>query len=191
MPRLNLTAIHRSAAKNLEDSLRHYEEAPKGLARECVELKLQGCIFQYDVCAEMVSFVRNKPTGFAAAVALKGLVLRLYEYDSLLNSNLIPRLLALTEARSVPFNRSTVKHLRAQWRAELNRLRRWSDVRNQAAGHYDKALESQVRLLKQLDPDEVMTVAKAFLSFNMALLVGLRDAGRGVRSAASQVTPHK
>ena len=108
MPRLNLTAIHRSAAKNLEDSLRHYEEAPKGLAREFVELKLQGCIFQYDVCAEMVSFVRNKPTGFAAAVALKGLVLRLYEYDSLLNSNLIPRLLALTEARSVPFNRSTV-----------------------------------------------------------------------------------
>ena len=182
MQRLNLTAIHRTAARNLEDSLRHYEQASNRLAKEFVELKLQACIFQYDVCAEMLSFLRNKPIGFAAAVALKGLVLRLYEYDDLVNTTFIPRLLVLAKARNVPFDRTAVKQARAQWKNELKRLKRWSEVRNQAAGHYGKDLERQVALLKQLEPDEVMSVAKAFLSFNMALLVGMRDAGRGVAS---------
>jgi hypothetical protein len=184
MQRLNFTAIHRTAAYNLEDSLRHYEEAPNKLAKEFVELKLQACIFQYDVCAEMLSFLRNKPTGFAAVVALKGLVLRLYEYDDLVNTTFIPRLLALAKARNVPFDRAAVKQARAQWKNELMRLKRWADVRNQAAGHYGKDFERQVALLRQLDPDEVMTVTKAFLSFNMSLLLGMRDAGRGVASDA-------
>ena len=184
MQRLNLTAIHRKAAKNLEDSLRHYEQAPNDLAKEFVELKLQACIFQYDICAEMLSFMRNKPTGFAASVALKGLVLRLYEYDDLVNTSFIPRLLALAEGRNVPFNRTVVKQARAQWKNELKRLKRWSEVRNHAAGHYGKDFERQVALLRQLEPAEVMTVTKAFLSFNMSLLTGMRDAGRGVGSDA-------
>ena len=180
----NFAALHRKAAKNLEDSLRHFEQAPAGLAREFVELKLQATMFQYDVCAEMVSFIRNKPTGFAAAVALKGLVLRLYEYDDLMNTNFIPRLLALAERRATPFDRATVKLARSQWKAELARLKRWSSFRNQVAGHYGKDLQLQVTLLKALDPTEVMSVTKAFLGFNMALLVGLRDAGKGVASDA-------
>ena len=184
MQRLNLTAVHRKAAKNLEDSLRHYEEASNELAEEFVELKLQACIFQYDICAEMIAFLRNKPTGFATAVALKGLVLRLYEYDELLNTAFIPRLLSLAETRGVTFDRANVKQARILWKIELARLKKWKDVRNEVAGHYGKDMRRQVELLKQIDPSEVMTVAKAFLSFNMSLLVGLRDAGRGVAGAA-------
>ena len=180
----NFAVIHRKAAKNLEDSLHHFEQAPAGLARGFVELKLQATMFQYDVCAEMVGFVRNKPTGFAAAVALKGLVLRLYEYDDLTNTNFIPRLLALAEQRGVPFDRTTVKLARSHWKTELARLKRWSTFRNQVAGHYGKDLQAQVALLKALDPTEVMSVTKAFLGFNMALLVGLRDVGKGVISDA-------
>ena len=180
----NYAAIHRTAAKNLEDSLRHYEDAPGGLAQEFVELKLQATIFQYDACAEMVGYLRNKPTGFAASVALKGLVLRLYEYDDFMNTTFIPRLLTLAASRAVPFDRATVKAARAQWKSELSRLKRWSTFRNQVAGHYGKDLKAQVALLKELSPDDVMAVTKAFLSFNMALLVGLRDAGKGVSSAA-------
>lgn len=180
----NFATIHRKAAKNLEDSLRHYEDAPAGLAKEFVELKLQATIFQYDVCAEMVSFMRNKPKGFAAAVALKGLILRLYENDDLMNTTFIPRLLLLAEKRGIPFDRAAVKTLRSEWRTELARLKRWSSFRNLAAGHYGKDLHAQVNLLKELDPNEVMGVTKAFLSFNMALLVGLRDAGKGVAGVA-------
>ena len=180
----DFSAIHRKAAKNLEESLRQYEDAPDGVAREFVELKLQACIFQYDVCTEIVSFIRNNPKGFAASVALKGLVLRLYEYDDLMNTTLIPRLLALAEARAVPFNRASVKSARTQWKTELSRLKRWSSFRNQAAGHYGKDLKAQITLLKELDSAEVITVTRAFLSFNMALLGGLREAGKGGASDA-------
>jgi hypothetical protein len=51
-------------------------------------------------------------------------------------------------------------------------------------GYYGKNLKAQVSLLKELDPEEVMTVTKAFLGFNMALLVGLRDAGKGIANDA-------
>ncbi len=183
MRKPNYATIHRTAAKNLEDSLRHYEQAVPGLALEFVELKLQATIFQYDVCAEMVSFVRNKPIGFAAAVALKGLVLRLYEYDDLLNSTFIPRLLALAEKRGIAFDKAKVKAARSHWKTELARLKRWSSFRNQVAGHYGKDLQAQIGLLKNLDPDEVMAVTRAFLSFNLALLHGLAEAGKGVASA--------
>jgi hypothetical protein len=184
MERIDLSRFLRKAATNLEDSLRHFEDGPGGLAQEFVELKLQASIFQYDVCLEMASFVRNKPTGFATRLALKGLVLRLYEYDDLMNTHVIPKLLELARKRDVPFDKASVKAARDTWKTELKRLRKWSDVRNQAAGHYGRDLHSQIRLLKQLEPDEVMEVARAFFSFNMALLVGLRDAGRGVMSDA-------
>ena len=174
----------RRAEKNLEDSLRHFENAPSALAQEFLELKLQACIFQYDICAEMVGLLRNKPTGFAASVALKGLVLRLYEYDELINTSQIPRLLALAKARGIPYTRESVKAARSQWKAELARLKRWKDVRNSAAGHYGRNLTQQVALLRELNSDEVMTVVSAFLSFNMSLLVGLRDAGKGEASDA-------
>jgi hypothetical protein len=182
--RLNLTALHRTASRNLEDALRHYEDPLVGNAREFVDLKLQANIFHYDVCSEMVGYMRNKPVGFPAAVALKGLVLRLYEYDAIANASLIPRLLALAKARRVPFTATNVKTIRDPWRAELKRLRSWANFRNQAAGHYGKNFETQVSLLKQLDPADVMKVTKAFLSFNVAMLHGLALVGRGVSSDA-------
>jgi hypothetical protein len=184
MARFSPASVHRTAAKTLEDSLRHYEDSPGGLAQEFVELKLQACIFQYDVCAEIASFDRNKPTGFAASLALKGLVLRLYEYDQLVNSSFIPRLLNLAQARGISFDKAVIKAARTKWRMELRHLRKWSDMRNQAAGHYGRDLKSQVALLKQLDPIEVMKVAIAFLHFNGVLLVGLRDVGKGIRNDA-------
>jgi hypothetical protein len=79
MQRLTLDAIHHQAAPNLEDSLRHFDDTPCGLAREFVDLKLHACIFQYDVCTEIITFVGNKPTDFASAASLKSLILRLYE----------------------------------------------------------------------------------------------------------------
>lgn len=179
MAPLNLNAALRKAAQNLEDSVAHFEQSPPGLAQELVELKLQACIFQYDVCYEMVSLLRSKPTGFAASVALKGLVLRLYEYDDLINTSQIPRLLALAAARDIPFTRESIKDARQQWKTELAKLKKWKDVRNEAAGHYGRDLRKQVVLLRSLDVDEVMTVVRAFLSFNMSLLANLRDAGRG------------
>ena len=172
-----LDAFLATAERNLNDSLRHFEESTSGLAQEFVQIKLQACIFQYDICYEMVSLIRNQPSGFAACVATKGLVLRLYEYDDLLNSYIIPRLLTLAKARNVEVDRAEIRLQRKKWKAEFKQLRSWFDVRNQAAGHYGRDIPTQVALLQTLTVDLVMNVAKAFLSFNMCLLQILRSAG--------------
>jgi hypothetical protein len=166
------------AQDNLNDSLRHFESAPTELAREFSELKLQACIFQYDVCNEMVNLLHNQPSGFAASVALKGLVLRLFEYD-LATKHLIPRMLQLSEARGISIDSNDIKIQRKQWKTELNQLKSWADVRNRAAGHYDKDLQHQVALLKSLNLEVVMTVTGAFLSFNLYLLDVLKSSGLG------------
>ncbi len=178
----DLDAFVRTAEKNLNESLRHLEEVRDPITREFIELKLQACIFQYDVCAEMASVVRNQPTGFAVSVALKGLVLRLFEYDLALSKHLIPKMLSLAKVRGIAVDREDVREQRRKWKAELKVLQRWSDVRNEAAGHYGSDLQFQIDLLSSLSFDQVMLVTKAFLSFNMGLLVLLRDAGLGQSS---------
>jgi hypothetical protein len=172
------------AEENLNDALRHFENPPNDLAKEFVELKLYACMFQYDVCAEMIGVVRNQPKGFASSVALKSLVLRLFEYDRALNRRLIPRLLKLAEARGLSVDRSAIISLKKTWKTELAQLQAWHKVRNKAAGHYDDDLAEQVRLLRSLTVDGVMSVVRGFLSFNMELLHVLRDAGRGVAHGA-------
>lgn len=187
MTNIDFDKLIKKAEQNLNDSLRHYEEAPTALALEFVELKLQGCIFQYDICAEMVAILRNNPKGFASSVALKGLVLRLFEYDQVLNKRLIPRLLKLAQNRGIEIDNSSIKDLRKKWASELTDLQAWHKVRNQAAGHYGIDIAKQVELLKTLNLDNVMSVTQAFLSFNMGLLVFLRDAGRGVIQATEKL----
>jgi hypothetical protein len=173
------SAFLAKAQKNLNDSLRHFEAAPAGLAQEFVELKLQASIFQYDICAEMAAVVRNRPRGFAESVALKGLVLRLFEYDLALKKHIIPRLVSLARGRGIIVEMDAIRELKRQWTTELQQLEAWANVRNKAAGHYERDLATQVALLKTLNTNGVMSVAMAFLSFNMELLKMLRDAGRG------------
>ncbi len=179
---IDFDILIKKAEKNLNDSLRHFEEAPTALAREFVELKLQSSIFQYDISVEMISILRSNPEGFASSVALKGLVLRLFEYDQALNKRLIPRLLKLAQARDIAIDQSTIKDLRKKWKSELTNLQTWHEVRNQAAGHYGQNIAKQVELLKSLTIDGVMAVTQGVLSFNMDLLVLLSDTGRGVRN---------
>lgn len=178
----SLDALNRKAETNLNDALRHFEEAPHDLARAFSELKLYASIFQYDATAEMIGILRNQPTGFAVSVALKGLVLRLFEYDLILNKRLIPRLLKLAATRGISVDRAAVRDLRGAWKVELSQLQAWRDVRNLAAGHYGDDLAEQVEHLRSLTVDGVMSVLRGFLSFNMGLLVFLRDTGRGLAS---------
>jgi hypothetical protein len=175
----DLDNLVQKAERNLNDSHRHWSESRDEHMREFVELKLQSCVFQYDVCLEMVNVVRNRPSGFARCVALKGLVLRLFEYSQLLNKDFIPRLIALARERHSDLDRTRIGGMRKRWSLELRQLEGWSDVRNEAAGHYGRDISRQVQLLESLDLDRVMGVARAFLSLNMFLLVALRDAGLG------------
>lgn len=158
----------------------HAEFAGRGssLAIEFCELKLQASIFQYDICVAMATVLRNNPQGFAESVSLKPLVHHLYEYDQLLTETLIPRFLKIAKERNIPVVGAQVQELKREWKKELTALRGWTNVRNKAAGHYDKDTALQVQMLRTLNADNVFSVAQGFLSFNMAWLKLLRDAGK-------------
>ena len=175
----DLEAIRVRAQELLNQSLIEYEAQSSGPASEFFELKLQAAMFQYEICAEMACFVRSNPIGFARNVSLKGLIHRLYEYDQLLSTHLISRLLVLAKARGADIESADVKTERKKWRAQLGRLKRWSDVRNQATGHYGRDIARQIQLVKSVSQEEVMSVTEAFLSFDLRILNILRTAGRG------------
>ena len=177
---LELDKMLKLAESNVNEALRHYEAQPGGSAQEFVELKLQAFIFQYDICFDMASVVRSQATGFASCIALKGLVLRMVEYDLALNGHWNQRLIRLGTALGFAYDINDVREASASWKTEFKHLRSWASVRNKAAAHYHKHLPGQVNLLKDLAHDDVMSVARAFLSFNMALLVMLREIGKGL-----------
>lgn len=175
----DLEAILLRAQERLNQSLLEYESNSSILAIEFLELKLQATIFQYEICTEMVGFQRNQSVGFSRNVALKGLIHRLYEYDQLLSSHLINRLLSLAKARGIAIESSEIKAQRKKWREQLGKLHKWSEIRNQATGHYGKDIASQVQLVKAISEEEVMSVTQAFLAFNISILTIMRNAGRG------------
>lgn len=172
---INFEEIMKSAEKSLNESLSQFEQAPNDEAKSFVGFQLQVYIFQYDISAEMINILRNSPKGFASSVALKGLVLRLFEYDLLLDKDLIPKLLVFAKCRDVPINSAEIKMLRKKWKFEFTELKAWSDVRNKAAGHYNSDIEIQVALLKTLTRDSVMTVVRGVIGFNSDLLMLLLD----------------
>lgn len=178
--KVDFLSMVEKAQTNLNDSYRHYKEALNPLAQEFVEIKLQLSIFQYDMCVEMTTVVRNQAVGFAASNALKGLVLRLFEFDLTLKQKVYPRLQDLAKARGVEIDSEQITRLKKTWRLEQRQLESWGHVRNKAAGHYDKEFRVQVAALEGLDLEKVMGVAVGFLNYVQRLLIILRDTGRGI-----------
>jgi len=154
-----------------------YASSPTDLAKEFDQLKLQACIFQYEVCAEMHSFITTDPSGFARKIALKGLIHQLYEYESV-NGDFVKRVKALALKRGFEISDSALRSERRKRRSEFQHLRDWVTIRNKATGHYDKNTEAQINLLETIDPDQVMGVCDAFFSCNMEFLKMLREVGR-------------
>jgi hypothetical protein len=87
--------------------------------------------------------------------------------------------MALAQTREIEVDTAALKVLDEQTKPALKALRKWSDVRNKAAGHYDSDLDLQVNLICSLKFAEVMDVVFGFIRYNMALLIILRDAGYG------------
>ena len=173
-------ALLRDSEERLNQALADYEAPPtSALAMEFYELRLQAAIFNYDVSFDVVSIWRNEPSGFSEKVALKNLVHKLYEYDGVLSKSWVARMLKLAHARSVPIRSADVKAERRKWSEQLTTLRSWSSLRNQATGHYGKDTAAQVTLLQRLRRDQVMSVATAFLSYNITVLKMLANTGRG------------
>jgi hypothetical protein len=169
----------KKAEKNLNDAHHRFHSEPLNDLRDFLDIKLQCCIFQYDLCREMVSVTQQRPQGFAESVALKGLVHKLFEYEVLVKKALRPKLLALASSRNIEIDHEALAELDSQTRPALKKLRSWHGVRNKAAGHYDADIHLQTNLIETLTFDHVMEVACDFIRYNMGLLIILRDAGSG------------
>ena len=165
------------AEDRLNEALSELEEAASPLQRQILEMRLQACIFQYEICAEMASLIGNAPAGFAASVAIKGLVLRLFEYDLVLNGCVVTPLLALAKERRISFDQEALQLACDRWQGMLRQIERWSGLRDQSAGDDAPDISVQVKLLKELNIDRVMNVTQAFLGFNLGLLKVLDGAG--------------
>jgi hypothetical protein len=152
-------------------------------ATEFYQLRLQAAIFQYDICRQIVGLWVFEPKGFGVNLVLKDIVHKLYEYDFALSKRLIGRVLGLATARGIQLDRKMFKEERAKWRKEFARLQAWSQVRNAAGGHYGADIRQQFELLQQLEREEVMAVAIAFMNFNGKVIVTLAAVGSGKRAA--------
>ena len=169
----DVQATVKRAEKRLNEALDELEEASSPLQRQILEMRLQACIFQYDICVQMASLIRNDPAGFAKAVALKGMVLRLFEYDQVLNRQVVAPLLDLAEKRRISFEREALKEAYEKWQGEIRKIEQWSGVMDRTAGDGAPDISTQVKLLKELDVGRAMGVTQAFLGFNVRLLKAL------------------
>lgn len=176
---IDFEAILKKAENLLNSTYLEFKSPTSGLYKSFAELKLQSCIFQYDICTEMAGIVRNQSIGFAKAVALKGLILRLFEYKLRLQ-DITPKIEKLMAERGgAPISADEKKKIRMEFAASLGLLERWGSLRNNAAGHYGSDFALQVSSLESIDYDRVMSVAQGFLSYNRAWVKILRDAAWG------------
>lgn len=175
----DLEEMLKSSQEQLNAAYAVYSETHPGLAGEFDEIKLQTTIFQYEMCVEMVSFVKNNPTGFARSVALKGVVHKLFEYDLLMKGALVKRVTDLAEARGVGPSSIDLKAEKKKLNPQFQVLEKWSGIRNAATGHYDRNTAAQVSWLANINASEVMQVCAAFLTYNIAFLKRLKEVGGG------------
>lgn len=175
---IHLRKLLRQAASQVNDAHGDLARSRSTNAREFHHLKLQACIFQYDLCLAMVSFLATEPTGLAARLAIKHVLLCLFEYNRI-HGALTKRVTSLAAAIAVNVDPSTMKAQRKKWIAEFRKLDQWGPVRNTAAGHYSANTSEQVSALVAIDPDEVMLVSIAFMHLNMEWLRMLQTVGKG------------
>jgi hypothetical protein len=93
-----ITSLKKSEA-NLNKAYQRFLNTDDSIEREFREIKLQCCIFHFDLNREMVSVIQLSSTGFAESVSLKGIVHKLFEYDALVRNSLKPRLLEMAKSR--------------------------------------------------------------------------------------------
>ncbi|UVS96689.1 hypothetical protein EFP19_13630 [Burkholderia glumae] len=141
-----------------------------------LKIELQITMFQYEVVRELELLFAHGAKGFAFAVAAKGLVHRLVEFEKHLGEVTIPAMLEVAQAKGAVRFESRVRELQREERPALAVIRNWRKLRNKATGHYDQDLDLVVELLEGIDYDEIRDAAHAFLVFMLNVLVVLRVA---------------
>ncbi|MET3820454.1 hypothetical protein ACVK00_003161 [Burkholderia sp. PvR073] len=141
-------------------------------------IQLQVTMFQYEVTREFELLLAHGAQGFAMAVAAKGLIHRLVEFDKHLREVTVQEMLRYAQVHGLANFESQVRALQKEERPNLAVIRNWERLRNKATGHYDSHLDVVVELLETVDFDEVRNAAQGFLIFMLKFLILVREAVR-------------
>lgn len=160
--------------KQLMEFHKKYKQRSPGGDHAILAIELQITMFQYELVREFELLFAHEAQGFARAVAIKGLIHRLVEFDKHLRDVIIPEMLKYAEGHGIMDFERKVRDLQRDERPNLAVIRSWQDIRNKATGHYDRDLQMVVELLEAVDPEKTRDVTEGFMIFMLKLLMLLR-----------------
>ncbi|WP_186040555.1 hypothetical protein [Burkholderia gladioli] len=149
----------------------------KALDQFFLNMLMQTRTFQFELVLQMTILEGIAPTGFARAVAMKGLIHLVVEYRKHLDTASIPTMLKYAASRGIPFEEVDVRALRARYRPTFKEIDGWEKIRNKATGHYDGDVELVVQLMESVDYEAVIKIVRSFMTFNVELITLLRKSG--------------
>ncbi|WP_157642795.1 hypothetical protein [Burkholderia ubonensis] len=131
---------------------------------------LQVSMFHYEMARELASLSTNSGSGFAQALAVKGMIHRAVEFEKHLRNALIPQMHQLAAHFKADLPRQKTRDLQRRFKPEIAQVLRWERIRNKATGHYDSDIALVVSLLDGLTYQQVIETVQGFIQYTGNLL---------------------
>jgi hypothetical protein len=128
-------------------------------------IALHLALFNYELNREVFLLLQYQPTGFASKVSLKGLVHRMFEFESTLSKSLVGDLKKIAEQFGDTEVSVRIKEARKRYKSELTFIQTLASIRNNSTGHYHQDVSKQRELLEFLDYPAVFEACTGLMGF--------------------------
>ncbi|KVO02876.1 hypothetical protein WJ71_16805 [Burkholderia ubonensis] len=155
---------------NVNDLYDKYRNAQNRDFLAALGFFLQVSMFHYEIARELASLETNSGSGFAQALAVKGVIHRTVEFEKHLRNALIPQMHQLAAHFTADLPRQKTRDLQRRFKPEIAQVLRWERIRNKATGHYDSDIALVVSLLDGLTYEQVIATVEGFIRYAGDLL---------------------
>lgn len=126
---------------------------------------LQVSMFHYEMARELVSLEACPGSGFAQALAVRGMIHRTVAFGKHLRKALLPQMYELAARFTADLSRQKIRDLRRRFKPEIAQVLRWERITNKAAGYYDSDVTLVVSLLDGLAYEQVVETVQGFIRY--------------------------
>ncbi|MBJ9616285.1 hypothetical protein KTE49_11855 [Burkholderia multivorans] len=126
---------------------------------------LQVSMFHYEMARELVSLEACPGSGFAQALAVRGMIHRTVAFGKHLRKALLPQMYELAARFTADLSRQKIRDLRRRFKPEIAQVLRWERITNKAAGYYDSDVTLVVSLLDGLTYEQVVETVQGFIRY--------------------------
>ncbi|HDR9389994.1 TPA: hypothetical protein QDB81_000732, partial [Burkholderia multivorans] len=126
---------------------------------------LQVSMFHYEMARELVSLEASPGSGFAQALAVRGMIHRTVAFGKHLRKALLPQMYELAARFAADLSRQKIRDLRRRFKPEIAQVLRWERITNKAAGYYDSDITLVVSLLDGLTYEQVVETVQGFIRY--------------------------